>query len=295
MKLPLLRYAVYVRLVLAAFASLFCVTITALGMQEESLKPVAQPLYDQCKVRKSTVAGKRIVDAQAVKLKSSSRDERIRAVGALAASCDARATPLLTGLLKEDKDPAVRAAAVTALGHLGDPDSIEPLRNAIADPDSRVLFELGPALCAFQDYKASYDTLNYLANPGNRPMNTVADLAARCRAILSLFQLQNVGFSRKAMHFLLEFLDHSDPAFRQLTMDTLREARKTKNGPHELVGILKQSNNPDFKMKAAFWIGELKIESGRDLLTEVSANDRDYRLRREAEKALAKLGTARTP
>ena len=284
----------FVRVSLVVSSCLLCVAKTESAMQEEHLRPVAQPLYQQCATRTSTVAGKRIVDAQAARLKSSSTDERIRAAGELARSCDGRATQPLLAVLKDEKDGGVRAAAVKALGHLGDPEAIDPLRALIADPDAHVLFELGPALCAFQSYKASYDTLNSLANPFNRPMETLNDLAARCQAILSLFQLRDVGFSRKATQFLFSFSGHADPAYREMALAALREAGKTKNGPHEFVGILKQAPNPDFRVKAAYWIGELKIENGRDTLAETAANDRDPAVRREAEKALAKLGAART-
>lgn len=283
------------RFVIAAFSFLLFLTTATFAMQEEQLRPAAQPLYEQCAARTSTVAGKRVVDAQAARLKSSSPADRVRGAEELAKSCDARATvPLLT-LLKEDKDPVVRSAAVNALGHLGDPESIEPLRAAIADPDSRVLFELGPALCAFQNYKASYDTLNMLANPFNRPMTSLSDLAARCQAILSIFQLRDVGFSRKATYFLFNFSTHEDAAYRDMAIATLHEAARTRNGPHELVGVLKQAPNPDFRLKAAYWLGELKLENGRDLLTEVAASDGDPAVRREAQRALAKLGPAKAP
>lgn len=282
------------RFLLAAFSLLF-LTTTAFAMQEEQLRPAAQPLYEQCAARTSTVAGKRVVDAQVVRLKSSSPPDRVRAAGDLAKSCDARATMPLVTLLKEDKDPLVRAAAVNALGHLGDPESIEPLRAALADTDSRVLFELGPALCAFQSYKASYDVLNTLANPNNRPMTSLSDLAARCQAILSLYQLRDVGFSRKATYFLFNFSAHAEAQYRDMAIATLHEGARTKNGPHELVGVLKQAPNPDFRLKAAYWLGELKLENGRDLLTEVAAGDRDPGVRREAQRALAKLGPTKAP
>src|SRR5678816_119919 len=129
------------RFLIAAFSFLLLLTSTVFAMQDEHLRPAAQPLYEQCAARTSTVAGKRVVDAQAVRLKSSSPADRVAAAGELAKSCDARATMPLVTLLKEDKDPVVRAAAVNALGHLGDPESIEPLRAAIADTDSRVVFE----------------------------------------------------------------------------------------------------------------------------------------------------------
>jgi len=286
---------VKMRFLIAAFSFLLFLTPTAFAMQEEQLRPAAQPLYEQCAARTSTVAAKRVVDAQVARLKSSSPSDRVRAAEELAKSCDARATLPLVTLLKEDKDAGVRAAAANALGHLGDPESIEPLRAAIADPDSRVLFELGPALCAFQNYKASYDTLNMLANPYNRTLTSLSDLAARCQAILSLYQLRDVGFSRKATYFLFSFVVHTDPAYRDMTAATLHEAARTKNGPHELVGVLKQAPNPDFRLKAAYWLGELKIENGRDVLTEVAANDRDPAVKREAQKALAKLGPAKAP
>ena len=48
-------------------------------------------------------------------------------------------------------------------------------------------------------------------------------------------------------------------------------------------------------MKASYWIGELKIEAGREVLADTAANDRNPAVKREAERALAKLGPVRNP
>ena len=103
-------------------------------------------------------------------LKSAEVDIRIQAAERLAHSCDRRAVLPLTRMLKDDKSPLARAAASQALGQLGDRETIDPLLEAIVDPDWQVRAQVGRALCSFQVHRASYDVLNTLVNPQNTPM-----------------------------------------------------------------------------------------------------------------------------
>ena len=257
------------------------------------LRPRALPLYEQCASLTSNPAKTQSVNAALARIKSDDTATRIAAATELGQSCDRRATEALLKTLRVDQDPLVRAATVRALGKLGDRESIEPLQDAIADSDSRVTGELGKTLCSFQSYKPGYAALNFLANPFSRPIVDEGDAFARCQAILYIFQLRDVGFSRKAMLFLFSLSASENAATQKIAIEAIRESVKTKNGPHELTGILKQANNPDFRSKAAYWIGELKVEAGRDLLVEVAKSDNVVNVKVEAAAALKKLGAAK--
>ena len=95
------------------------------------------------------------------------------------------------------------------------------------------------------------------------------------------------------MLFLFTLSVSENAATQKIAIEAIRESVKTKNGPHELTGILKQANNPDYRSKAAYWIGELKVEAGRDLLLEVAESDKVVGVRVEAATALKKLGAAK--
>jgi HEAT repeat protein len=277
---------------LAFNLTLLATFLTASAFAQEAprdLRPRALPLYEQCAALTSSPARTRSVSAALERLKSDDAPSRIAAATELGESCDRRASEGLVKALR-DKDPLVRAASVRALGKLGDRETVEPLQEAIADSDSRVTGELGKTLCSFQAYKPGYAALNFLANPHYRPIVNEGDAYARCQAILYIFQLRDVGFSRKGMLFLFGLSVSENPAIQKIAIEAIRESTKTKNGPHELTGILKQANNPDFRSKAAYWIGELRVEAGRDLLLEVAQSDNVVAVRAEAASALKKLG-----
>ena len=255
------------------------------------MRPRALPLYEQCPSLANLPAKTRTVTAALARLKSDDAATRIGAASELGSSCDRRATAGLVKAMRDDKDPLVRAAAVQALGRLGDPDSIDALQEAISDSDSRVTAELGRTLCSFQVYKPSYAALNFLANPHSRPIVDGGDAYARCQAILFIFQLRDVGFSRKGMLFLFGLSGSDNAETQRIAKEAIRESAKTRNGAHELTGILKQANNPDFRSKAAYWIGELKLEAGRDLLTEIAETDKVVDVRAEAATCIEEAWT----
>lgn len=258
-------------------------------------QPKVEPLYEQCaSLDASKLAGKQ-VEQSIVALKSADLKVRVEAADQLGTSCDGRAVEPLLSLIRQEKEIAVRAAAVRALGRLGAPESIDPLREMIADPAWQVRLEVGRSLCSFQVHRASYDVLNQLVNPNATTVSELGDLYARCQAILSINQLRDVNFSRKSVHFLFYFLDSpagNDSAYRAMANATLHELKNTRNGSHELVGILKQNLNPVFRLKAVEWIGLLGIASGAEALSEAATDDRDPRVRDAAAKALAQLKQA---
>ena len=89
--------------------------------------------------------------------------------------------------LRVDQDPLVRAATVRALGKLGDPKTIEPLQDAIADSDSRVTGELGKTLCSFQAYKHWLRRSQLSCDPFSRPIVDEGDAPSRAVRPFSTF------------------------------------------------------------------------------------------------------------
>jgi HEAT repeat protein len=99
-------------------------------------------------------------------------------------------------------------------------------------------------------------------------------------------QLRDVRFSRKAISFLFVFQDHELPEFRRIAEETGLELRHTRNGYHELSGILKQHAIPDFRRKAAYWLGKFGTEEARAVLQEAAATDKDPGVQKAAQDAL---------
>jgi HEAT repeat protein len=216
-------------------------------------------------------------------------NNRIEAVQALAKTCDTRATDTLLSALR-DEDATVRVAAAEALGRLGNRDAIEPMIEVLlADKDWRVRATLGLALGSFNVHAARNATLNVLVNTGNEKVTDEGDMRARCFGILVVNQMRDVRFSRKAVSFLFEFLDHDNPKLRQVAEATAVELQHTRNGKHELVGILQQHNFPEYRRKAAYWLGEWNATEARAALEQTALGDRDSSVQQMAKAALAKL------
>jgi HEAT repeat protein len=259
------------------------------SMAETTYTPRADPLYQQCASLDGSPASKGKVEAQLAALKSGDAAARVKAAEELARSCDRQASaPLLTAA-KEDKDLGVRVAAITALGQLGDRETIDPLIELINDPDWHIQLPLSRALCSFQVERASYAVLNFLVKPAIMESKSDGELYARCQGILMVCQLREEGFARKAIHFILALIDLKQPTERQIVETTLRELGKTRDGAYQLVLVLDQNLNPVMRNRAAFWIGELGIEHGNETLVQAAASDRDARVRQTATEALNKI------
>jgi HEAT repeat protein len=268
---------------LAAIVVVAATLIVAQSKPEASVR--ALPLYDACAALQSSKAD---VPGQILALKDKDARKRVEAAESLARSCDARAVEPLLAALKDD-DAMIRAAAVAALGQLGDRAAIEPLIEMAAEEDERVRAALVRTLASFQVYQASNAALNVFTNPGEKRVTDAGDLRARCLGILAVNQLRDVRFSRKAIGFLFVFLDSPDPALRRIAQETALELKNTRNGYHELIGILKQHNYPDFRRKAAYWLGQFKLESARDALAEAALGDRDPGVQKAAKDALEEM------
>jgi len=256
------------------------------AQQPSELQPIrAEPLYEQCAAlsRGGAAAPSAIVALREPKEKDAQK--RVKAAEALGKSCDALAIDPLVASLK-DTEIAVRVASVEALGRLGDRNTIEPLIEVLNDEDWRVRAALARALCSFQAYASSYAALNLLANPGDRKITDEGDLRARCLGVLMINQLRDVRFSRKAISFLFMFLNNQNEKLRGIAHETAMELKNTRNGYHELIAILKQHNFPDFRRKAAYYLGKFNIEEARAALAEASIGDRDASVQKMAKEAL---------
>src|SRR5574341_582700 len=254
----------------------------AQSMAQSNSPPLrAELLYEQCAPLKND--SESALSAIAT-LKDKETAKRVKSAETLAKSCDSRAVEPLVAALK-DPGAQVRLAAVEALGQLGDRASIEPLIEALSDEDWRVRAALARALCSFQVYQSSNAALNTLVNPAGRKINDGGDLRARCFGVLMVNQLRDVRFSRKAIGFLFTFLDYSDEKLRQIAEETALELKNTRNGYHELIGILKQHNYSDFRRKAVYYLGKYNIEEARPALVEAAASDRDPSVQKVAKEA----------
>jgi HEAT repeat protein len=221
-------------------------------------------------------------------LKGKEAAKRSKAATSLARTCDARAIEPLAAALK-DPEAGVRVAAVEALGQIGDRAAIDPLIEAIADEDWHVRLALARTLCSFQTYPSNNAALNALTNPGEKKITDEDDLRVRCMGILMVNQLRDVRFSRKAIGFLFLFLDYDDAKLRGIAEQTAMELKNTRNGMRELIAILKQHSYPDFRRKAAYWLGRYRLEEARGALEEASIADRDSSVQRVAKEALGEM------
>ncbi|MFN0084819.1 MAG: HEAT repeat domain-containing protein [Blastocatellia bacterium] len=244
----------------------------------------ALPLYEQC----SALQGAGEAPGGIAALRDGEASKRVKAAEALGKSCDSRAVEPLIAALK-DADVSVRLAVAEALGRLGDRGAIDSLVEALADGDWRVRVGLGRSLASFQTQSSGNATLNVLANPGETRVSDEGDMRARCAGVLLVNQLRDVRFSRKAIGFLFTFLGNENPALRRIAEETAMELKNTRNGYHELVGILKQHNFPEFRRKAAYYLGRFNLDAARPALTEASIGDRDPTVQRAAKEALESM------
>ncbi|MBS1789965.1 MAG: HEAT repeat domain-containing protein [Acidobacteria bacterium] len=267
-----------------------CCLVILVGVaagQASSSSPIrALPFYEQCQNLADTNSA--APDAIAA-LKDKDSQKRIQAAEALAKQCDSRATSALLTVAKDDADTNVRIAAIEALGKLGDQEAIDPLIELIEGADWPMRMALIRTLASFQVYRSNNAVLNLLTNPGDKKITEESDLRVRCFGILMVNQMRDVRFSRKAIGFLFMFQEHRLPEFRRIAEETGLELRNTRNGFHEMAAILKQHNIPDFRRKAAYWLGKFGIEEARAALEEAAANDRDPSVKTAAQTALKSI------
>lgn len=268
------------------FSGLLALLCSSVALAQYNKTPA---LYEQCEAIAENATNTAAIAKATAELKSTEAKKRLEAVQALAKICDPRVNETLLSLL-QDADATVRVATVEALGKLGNQEAIDPMIEALqTDKDWRVRAALGLALGSFIAHRARNATLNVLVNTGNVKVTDEGDMRARCFGILVVNQMRDVRFSRKAVSFLFEFLDHDDPKLRQVAESTAAELQHTRNGKHELIGILQQHNFPEYRRKAAYWLGEWGATEARAALEQAALGDRDSTVQQTAKAALAKL------
>lgn len=253
----------------------------------------AWPLYDPCSANAESGEGVQLAIGQ---LKHPQKAERIAAIDRLARLCARDAIdPLLESLA--DEDPEVRAAAIRALGPLRYSQAadarlagmIERLIPLATDGDWRIRLALSRTLASFQVYPASNAVLNLIANPGTRPVVEAGDLRARCEAILMVNQLRDVRFSRKAISFLMTFVDHEDPVLRSIALGAVGELKSTRNGYHELVAIARKAGVPQQRIRAIEWLLQWRATQALPLFEGIAETEAHPQVREAALRALAGL------
>lgn len=268
---------------------LLLATGCAAAQPSTSLKP--QPFYEQCAELK-TGADSDGVMRQIAALKDKMASNRAQAAQQLSQACDQRAVePLIDAL--QDEDAQVRIAAITALGKLGDTRAVQPLGELVNDKDWRVRMALISALVSFKAFIARNTVLNGIANPSGVDITDEDDMRVRATAILTVNQLKDVQYSRKAILFLYNFLNSPHAPIRQLAEQAMFELKHTRNASTELAAILKNDHNPELRRWAALWIGKLAMEANRELLQAAAANDTEPRVRQAAADALKQLPGAK--
>ena len=192
-----------------------------------------------------------------------------------------------------DEDPQVRLAAIEALGQIQQPEAIEPLIEQIGrETDWQVRTALAWSLASFQTHRPSSAVLNLIANPGSQPiLGGEAELSTRCAAVLAVNQLRDVRYSRKAVVFLFAFLELPDPRMVKVAEQALYHLRETRNGYHEMVGIIRKHGFPDHRSKAADWLGRWRATTARPILLEVAAKETHPLVLQAVKDALALLDT----
>jgi HEAT repeat protein len=258
--------------------------------QASPIKP--QPLYEQCP---ALTAGKTADDAVTraiAALKSKDAKLRTQAAQQLSQACDRRAVDPLIELL-QDEDPLIRIAAAEALGKLGDPAAVSFLTDLISDKDWRVRMALISAMASFKIIRARNVVLNGIANPDGVDIADENDMRVRCAAILTVNQLKDVQYSRKAILFLQFFMESKHENTRRLAEQTMSELKNTRNGPTEMYALLKQHYYFGVRQWMASWIAKLNLENAREVLQDAAANDSDSRVRQAASEALKQLPAAK--
>ncbi|MGH9831751.1 MAG: HEAT repeat domain-containing protein [Blastocatellia bacterium] len=258
--------------------------------QASPIKP--QPIYEQCP---ALTAGKATGDAitrAITSLKGKDAKIRTQAAQQLSQACDRRAVDPLIELLN-DEDPLIRIAAVEALGKLGASEAVSFLTDLINDNDWRVRMALISTMASFKIFRARNVVLNGIANPNGADIVDENDVRVRCMAILTVNQLKDVQYSRKAILFLHFFMESKNENFRRLAEQTMYELKNTRNGPTEMYALLKQHYYFEIRRWMAYWIAKLNLENAREVLQGAAANDADSRVRQAAADALKQLPVAK--
>jgi HEAT repeat protein len=236
--------------------------------------------------------------ARAVPLLSASEPYvRARAAILVGETGDARYAPAVQKLLT-DQDDAVREAAVTALGHLGAPESVQPLVGLLQDagqpPEVRVAAARSLGLLASPEAAAAL--IGLLRAPA-----TPTQAALREAATTALGTLR----TKEAADELLSLVGptEQDVVVRTLAAEALPHAlagaadEQVRVVDAALVGLVddlgpdgKKLAPSEVRVAAAHALGQMALPTDiadhiRELLRQAAANDDEYWVRQAAREA----------
>jgi HEAT repeat protein len=153
-----------------------------------------------------------------------------------------------------DKKPAVRAAAATALGQLGDRNSIPQLKVAVADKDNRVFYAAADSLILLGDaagYDAYYQELTGERKSGEGIIPDKKKLIADPRAMVVLGVGVGIGYAPYAGYGWM--------LWKELSHDYA--------SPMRIKALTKLENDPDSRISK----GLLKAASDKHSTVRVAA------------------------
>ncbi len=157
-------------------------------------------------------------------LESPNPRQRSQAAGELGEGHAVEAVPALIHALNEDVNTYVRTAAAEALGHIGDPQAIFPLVDAMRDSSSFVRRAAAIALGQLEAKEAQVALIHALDDP---------NLYVRRAAINAIGKLGINDLGK----VLLSRLDTSDPRMRRTIITALRRL-KTRDAIPVMVKML---------------------------------------------------------
>ncbi|MFZ4627757.1 MAG: HEAT repeat domain-containing protein [Blastocatellia bacterium] len=210
----------------------------------------------------------------------------------LAGSCDTRAVMALIARLGASS-LSTRLAAIDGLGRLGGQESAEALLEQLSDPTPQIRLALIPAMVAFPESRMRINVLNLIARGNPQEIETPEKAALTGVAMLTLNQLIDTSFNRKAILFQFELEQAGIPAIQPTVASSMSGLTKTRNGVRELIGILKKHNAPVIRVWAATWLGKLRVEEAREALQNTAANDQNSGVKDAAAAALRELDQPR--
>ena len=217
-------------------------------------------------------------------------DKASKLVESLGQGCDKAAVEPLIDLLLGGPSEKVRLSVVEALGRLGSPDAIGPLNNIVSSENNTVRWAIARTLLSMTSGNGRSVALNSIANPANE-LKDEADLRLRGSVILTLNELANTAYNRKAILFLYNYMQSTNPNIVRTAEEVMSQLPATRNGSRELIGILKHSNTPQVRVWVCSWLGRLRITESREMLIETAEKDISQPVRTAAAEALKLLGS----
>ena len=212
----------------------------------------------------------------------------------LAETCDSRAVGVMISRLGA-ASKAIRLAAIAGLGRLGGSESAEALVKLLSDPTVEIRLALIPALVAFHHQEVRMQVMNSIARGNPTEIDTPEKAHVTGVAMLTLSQLVDTSYNRKAILFQFDLEKEGIPAIQPTVASTMRGLAHTRNGVRELIGVLKKHNAPIIRQWAAEWLGRLRAEEAREALQITAASDPNPGVKAAAEAALQELDRSSVP